>query len=72
MGGVLWITVFDKKKLRNGNIRKTYIPTVTGVVHFFAPKYEVTNDLKSQFKKWLRRWSLPSEQHSPPFPTGLP
>ena len=49
---LLWITVFDKKKLRNGNIRKTYIPTVTGVVHFFAPKYEVTNDLKSQFKKW--------------------
>jgi len=49
---LLWITVFDKKKLRNGNIRKTYIPTVTGVVHFFAPKYKVTNDLKSQFKKW--------------------
>jgi hypothetical protein len=47
-----WIVVFAEEVRQGGRICKTYIPTLQGIVHFFAPNLKETNQYKSQFKKW--------------------
>ena len=44
-----WIVVFAEEVRQGGRICKTYIPTLQGIVHFFAPNLKETNQYKSQF-----------------------